>query len=129
MKRIIKKDSNTYIGIVRDIHELSENGTDFFFGQIVSKRFAIPKKSIYNNKGAGFNDFGIEFNLDVSRAVLASIDYESIVLGYKYGDYRHFKVCTATTKEKLVDAVKLAKKRKQEYVIDLHTGKIIETNG
>ena len=130
MKRITKTSELTYNNVIGRIKVYLEANTPFFFGAKIVHRYAVPRRILFNSQDPDLSqDWGDYFNYQIYRATIACIDYQRAIVGYKIEPYGHYCVSQCYTTKDLLNAVKHAKKHKQTYIIDLRTGKLIDTNG
>jgi len=130
MRRITQKLDVTLNNVIGRIKVYLEAREPFFYGHKIVHRYAVVRRVLYHSADPSLStNVGDYFNYQLYRAIVACIDYQRAIVGYRDGDGRHFCIGQCYTTQKLINAVKHAKKHQRLHVIDLHTGNLIQTNG
>lgn len=129
MRKLVKKSDRGFSNVMHSISSNVKNRNNFFFANNKIGRFAVPRKDIYDSRNPNMDDYDCDYYYqDLAESMIKVIDLKRVFVGYEPSN-GHFRLCVAFTTEKLLDAVKHAKKHSERYVVDLKTGKLLETNG
>lgn len=129
MIKLTKKLDMTFFDIIKEIERNIFFKREFFYSFKKSKRFAVPRNFIYDSREPE-GDSNLYTHL--SAHLLSIIDHDWTIVGWNPimdNITTHYSLYVCVTTEKLIDAVKKAKKMNKPYVIDLQTGKLFKTNG
>lgn len=129
MKKYFKKDNKTHAENVRDIVTMLHDGKKFFTGNCIHHRYAIIVSDLYDTRNPN-SEYGFDkhFMVDLYAGYLDTLERPKVIISYKPCDGHH-RIGVCTTAKDLITAGRRAKKHKQTHFIDLHTGKLISSNG
>jgi len=132
MKRLIKKDFQRYHDMASLMKGYAMHGTPFWWADGIAHRYAVARKPLYDSQSPELSSFensaSVQFDLYFRSAILHSIDYKRAIVCFKRSNGA-LVLAECTTFKNKIEAVKHAKKYLKRDVVDLRSGKTLQTNG